>query len=1149
MSGKRFCVLLTFSLVLSSVLFAQGNLGGLTGNVVDSTGAVVPDVRVVLRNVATNIETESHSTASGYVFRAVPPGVYRVEAEKPGFKKFIRESVNIPTATTVNMEITLDVGQVTESVTVSAEVAALQTTSPEVGTIMARQVLLDLPIQVGGSAATTAASGRRQPETFIFLTPGVTGIPWSKTINGSPDFTQEILIDGISAQLPTTAGFLAQTPPPYEAIEEFKVQNTLYPAEFGRGLGVINYSMKSGTNQFHGGLFEFLRNDKLDSRPFFAAQRPIVRFNEYGGNLGGPLFIPKLYNGRDRTFWNFNYTGLRNGPPTPGNLVTVPAMPFRTGDFSSYVDSAGALIPIFDPDTTQANGARTPFPGNIIPADRHSAVGKKVLELLPPPDLPGYFNNYQNRQANPVTDDVWSVKVDHSVTSNLRVSYAMWIAQNDQIVGGVFGKDYPVFGRWFDGWTPGKGYRGNVDHVVRPNLIHHFGLGYTYSGASRRREPDNLNDLIGLKGVAADATGIATFNISSPYGSLTSVGNSDQQPADPSDKYSWHILDNWTWIKGRHQLKFGAEYRHLVSDIFDGTRGGGLSGVFSFSSALTTDLASPNSNRMGDGFASLLLGYVSSGSRLVPGPITTMRSPYWAWFVEDVVKITPKFTLTLGLRHELPSVVYATDSRQSYLDLRLPNPAAGNLPGALAFLNSGGRLTDRYLRAFSPRVGIAYTLNAKTVIRTGFGVFYSPTNATQIGRMNGFFQHGFDFIQEFPNLTASREPAFKLDDGIPTFTGSLPITNPSLMNNGRIDYMNPGAGKPGYASSWNFGIQRELPAGVLADVNYVGQKGVALPSGLENLNQVDVKYLSLGQTLLADVNSDAARAAGIVAPYPGFRGSVNQALRPYPQFVGINNLYQPIGWNTYNSLQVRVQKRYSNGLSGLIAYTISKTFLSDGGASTGFGDSASGSIPLDTKNYGLEKRLAGYDFPQNLILSWTYELPFGRGKRFLSGAHSAVDHVLGGWVLNGIHTYRSGSLISVGGGVNIPLFNGGSRITRLPNVPVRTDVSGSEFDPAIHQYLNINAFTNPAPYTFGYTHPVLGDVRTFRFLNEDISILKNFRLYESHTIQFRAEFFNLPNRVVFGGPSSSINAPASFGRIGGQANAPRSIQFALKYSF
>ena len=1139
---------LIFALSMVSVgAWAQGNLGGLTGTVTDTSSASVPDAKLKLTSGQTNAAyTVTADSAGVYTFRGLQPGSYRLEVEKQGFKKSIQENVRVLTATISNLDLQLALGAVSESVTVTTAGVTLQTTTPEISTVLERRSILDLPIQVGGSGATTAASGRRQPENFIFLTPGVSGIPWSKNINGSPDFSQEVLYDGISGQLAVTPGFLAQTSPPYESVEEFKVQNSLFPAEYGRGFGVINFTLRSGTNQFHGGLFEFFRNDKLDSRPFFNAVRPRVRFNEYGGSFGGPVVIPKLYDGKDKTFFNFNYTGLRNQPAPNGAFISLPTEAFKQGDFSGYLDAANGLIPIFDPATTGPDGSRAAFPGNVIPANRFSAVAKNVMPLIPKPDFPNYFNNYLNRTANPVKDKTWSLKGDHIFSAAQRVSVSMWKTYTYTPSYSPLGPSTPI-GFW--GFNPvnGVAFRGSHDYVIRPTLLHHFAAGYTASNPIRQRDTRRGNDIYKLPGLPADSPGFPVFNVNNVYGGLA-LGNSNQQPNDPSQNRNISFIDNMTWVKGRHQLKFGADIRFFQYDNFAGTVNGGLSGAYDFSPLSTADTGSPNAARQGNALASLLLGQVFSAQRLIPAAERHMRGQYYAWHVEDVFKVNRKLTLTLGIRHEVPTVIREADSLQSGLNLTLANPGAGGRPGALEFLQKGGQLTPTYKRGFAPRIGLAYAVNAKTVIRAGFGIFYSPTNATSVGRQSGLFSTGFSFTQNFPQLTSGRVPALLLDNGVPAFTGTLPIISPTLANGGTIEYMNPGAGKPGYMSSWTFNVQRELPGQFLLDLGYIGQRGTALPSGLENLNQVDFKYLSLGNTLNADINSAAARAAGIGLPYTGFTGSVSQSLRPYPQFSDIRNLYQPIGWSTYNAMQMRLQKRYSAGISFLAAYTLSKSIVSGGGY-TGLGDDAAGSRPLDTKNRIIEKRIAGFDTPHNLVLSWGYELPFGKGKRFVSGAGRAANMVVGGWQVNAIQRYVSGTPIGVGGGGIIPLSNGGNRPDRVLGVAPRTNVSRGSFDPARDRYLDINAFAQPAAFTLGNAPPVLGDVRNFALFNEDFSVLKDFTIHEAHRIQFRAEFFNIFNRVVFGGPSANINAPATFGRIGGQGNSPRNIQLALKYVF
>lgn len=1132
--------------IIALPLLGQGNLGGLVGNIVDSTGASVAGARVTLTNKGTNQVLTAESGDGGYVFRAVAPGTYRLEVEKAGFKRFIRETVNILTATVTELPVTLDLGATTESVTVTSDIVALQTASPEVSTVLQRQTLLDLPIQIGSGASTTAASGRRQPETFIFLTPGVVGSQWGKSINGSPEFGQEILVDGISAQLSSNPGFLAQTSPPYESIEEFKVQNTLFPAEFGRGFGVINYTMKSGTNRFHGGLFEFLRNDKLDARPFFSASRPIVRFNEFGGSIGGPVWIPKLYDGRNRTFFNFNYSGLRNSPPLPGTLVSVPTADFLRGDFSRHVDSAGNLIPIFDPATTTADGTRQPFAGNVIPAGRLSRVSRNTAGLLPSPDLPGYFNNYYARNANPVNDDIWSLKVDHLLSASHRLSFVMWRSTNIQFVNSVLGRNAGPLGPWFRADTRGNNYRGNYDWTVSPSVLAHFGYGYTMSNPTRQLDERKGNEVIQLPGIPGDNPGFPTFNVGNTYGGLE-IGNSAQQPNDPSRNISHVWVGSVSWIKGRHQLKVGGEGRLMKFVNFAGTQNGGLSGAYALSNLSTSSLTDPRFNQLGNGWASFMLGDVFSGARFFPMGTRTVQNEFYSYYVDDVWRVARNLTVTLGFRHEIPTTVRDIDGRQSGFDPSLPNPGAAGVPGALRFF--GERIVENYFAQLSPRVGIAYTITPKTVIRSGFGIFYSPGNATQIGQFPGRYNAGFTFPQAFPNVTAGRVPAFNLDQGVPAFTGTLPNRDPALLNGATIDFMNPGANKAGYTNSWTFNIQRELPAAFLLDVGYVGSRSLRLPSGLENLNQVDTSYLRLGNTLNADINSAAAIAAGIAPPYPGFRGSVAQALRPFPQYTGVNNLAQPTGFSNYHSLQLRAQRRFVNGFSFLLAYTFSKTLVHGGGYTNREIDAA-GAVPLDTKNRGLEKRLAPFDRRHVAIASWTWELPFGRGKRWLGSAPGIADAFVGGWMLNGIHNWRSGAPVFIGGGGVIPLFGGGNR-PNIVNTNFYTGVDRGAYDPgdpALNRMLDINAWGQPAAFTFGTAAPTYNGLRTFGAISEDFSIQKNFRIWEEHRIQFRAEMFNAFNRVNWGGPAANINAPANFGRITG-TEPPRSIQLVLKYIF
>ncbi|HWB95219.1 MAG TPA: carboxypeptidase-like regulatory domain-containing protein [Bryobacteraceae bacterium] len=1135
--------------VLAGIAWCQGNLGGLTGRVADTSGAGVPAAVVRITNLDTAAEVQVLSSSDGaFLASNLPPGRYRAAVSKEGFKTTIQEPITISTATTSTVNFNLAVGQVNESVTVEGGAVELQTTNAEVGTVMPTKTILDLPISLGG-AATTGATGRRQIENFIFLTPGVTGNQWSKSINGSPGFSQEVLIDGIDMQNIGAPGFIAEASPPYEAVEEFKVQNTMYPAEYGGGYGVMNFTLKSGVNAYHGDLFEFVRNDKFDSRGFFAAGKSMLRQNEFGGTFGGPLVIPKVYNGKDRTFFFVAYSGFRlRGGIAAGNLQTLPSALERGGDFSDYP------FPIFDPATTRPDGnggyVREPFANNRIPSNRIGGVAQRTLPLIPQPDFPGYFNNYINRQSQPSTDDDWSVKIDHQINSKQRISAAYWwVNGNTQINGPIAGELNPGYRNTP---TEASGYRFNHTYTISPTLLNRIGVGYTPTSPTWSRwtlDPRLGNQTMQIPGIPLDIHGYPQLSFSGPT-SYATLGNANNNGTDPQFFQNWSGQDDVSWVKGPHQLKFGFMWRRREMTVLDRRNEGGS---FTFNALSTSQPNSSNFNNWGNPFASFLLGETYAASAAVPAPLRHYKDDFMATYVEDVIKLTPRLTMSLGLRYELPLYAKEKEGIISFLDLSRANPGAGGRPGALVFLGEGDGRTGTYSvfgsyhTGFSPRFALTYGLNNKTVLRMGYGIFRIET-AT--GRLNGcnYWCSGFGLQPSYTSTDQGVTPVFNLAQGFPANPRNPPIFDPSLNNNGSVSLINWAANRMGLMQSWTFDIQRDLPFGIMLDAAYVGTKSSGTWTGAENPNQLNPSYLGLGQTLLADINSPQAAAAGVVKPYAGFTGSVAQALRPYPQYTNIDDMYQPTGYNFYNSFQLRIQKRYSNGMSFLTAYTLSKNIGFPGGDIFGDTGGGGGAKAMDTFNRKLEKTTVSGDQTHTLILSWNYELPFGRGKRFLTGINSVADKFIGGWQVNGIQTYRSGTLIAVGGGGALPIFGGGNRPNWISN-DVRSSVSMSDFDPARDRYLNIAAFSQPAPYTFGNAPPRLPNVRTPFYMNEDISFFKNTYIHESMYVQLRGEFYNLFNRVVFGGPAASINNPSTFGIISSQANTPRLIQFAIKLIF
>lgn len=1163
------CLLLALAAlaVFPAVAWCQGNFGGVTGHVSDVSGAAVAQATVTLINSATGVTTTVATTQDGvYVIASVPPGNYQLTVTNSGFKKFNEQSLVITTGTTVTLDVKLTLGSAQETVEVTSTAAELQTTSAEIGTTMPEQAMLDLPISLGGSA-TIGASGRRQIENFTFLTPGVQGNQWNKNINGVPAFSQEILIDGVDMQDIGAPGMIAESTPPYEAVSEFKVQNTLYPAEYGNGLGVENYTLRSGTSRFHGDLFEFVRNDKFDALGFFApppGQAPVLRQNEFGGTIGGPLPIPKINGGENKTFFFGSYSGfrLRGGLPTSG-LVSLPSMQERNANGNGY-DFSDYPYPIFDPTTTVCSGGsctRQQFPGNIIPANRVSPIALKVLALIPNPQFPGYNANYIDHSSQPSSDDDFSIKIDHTINSKQQLSGAYWknIA-NTTINGPVAGPLNPQFRN-----TPTRAtnVRINYTDMISPTLVNHIAFGYTGSKPTWSYfSPDTRqgNQTLQIPGIPLDAPGYPLLMMSGyPWlGNANTSGLLDYFQ-------NWGGSDDVTWVTGKHTVKFGLTYRFRKMSSFDPR---GEAGEFNFSNLSTSQPSNAaNFGTWGNGFASFLLGDVFSASRAVPAPERFFTDKFIEPYIEDWVQLTPKLTATLGLRYELPDYAYETNGNLSELSLTRPNPGAGNLPGALIFLGDGpGRtgtknMFGRYYKAFSPRVSLAYSPDGKTAVRLGYGVFRFFPN---YGRLNGcnYWCQGFGYTQTLASSDSGITPAMNLDQGFPASNITLPDLDPTLANNGEVAYVNARSYYPSFTNSWTLDIQRQLPLNIMADIAYVGSNTTGLPTGVQNLNQVNPKWLSLGNELnsniscLSDGSCPMSIAAGVKSPYPAFNGSIAQALRPYPQFAILDDMYQPTGSSNYQAIQVRLQKMYSNGLSFLVAYTLSKN-IGIQGADT-FGDTAGGgaTYSLNTYDPKLERSLVGIDQTHVLTLSWSYALPFGHGKPFLGTAHGVVNEIVGGWNLNAVQTYQSGVPISLVGGPFLPIFNfggyGGNRPDWNPALGSgRSSVSMANFNPYTDRYLVPTPFSDPAPFTFGNTRPTQPNLRNPAYYDEDVSVLKRFAVGSSEAkyFEFRAECFNLFNRTVFGGIDANIDDTANFGKIFSQTNTPRVIQFGGKFVF
>jgi hypothetical protein len=1124
------------ALAVGATLVAQTDNGAIRGTVQDSSGAAVGEATVTATNVATGVRMSTVTAEAGnYNFPQVRAGIYTVEAERTGFKKLIRENVRVEVAGVTGLDLTLEVGGVTESITVSDAAPQLKSESSVVATGVNPKSFLDLPLN---------AAGGRAPESFIFLAPGTTGDTFNAHINGSQTLSKEIQIEGISMTTAEVGGDPRVLTLPPDAIQEFSLATGVYSAEFGNtGGGIERFTIRSGTNDFHGSAYEFLRNDKLNSRGFFNSSRSVLRQNEYGASIGGPIWIPKVYNGRNRSFFffNINYYKFRSG--AINQIASVPTAAFKRGDLSELKNPDGSLIQLYDPATTRCEGGnctRDPFPNNQIPANRISSVSRAILGYVPDPTLPGILNNYPATGTSRTDNRNYTMKFDHNFTSSHRIS-GSWNNGLNADNGPFAPLPHPIANTRAS--DPGAGQntvRLSYDWTISPTILNHAGAGFTRQKQLliAEEQGQGWSEKLGLRGVNNGPFPVVFI---APF---TEWGNNQDLLSTISATYAF--TDSLSMVVGKHNLKFGVDYRRYQNNFRQGER----TGAFTFS---RNETAFPTADRRastGNAFASFLLGTVDNGSLLINEVTRGMRFPYFATYVQDDWKVTSRLTLNLGLRWDLYLPITEVNDNYSIMDPTVPNPAAGGRPGALIFAGEGPGRTGRdrltngtSYNNFGPALGLAWSVRPNFVIRTGYQISYYQTGALGGGNAKppsfGFVANPTFFSQD-QGIT----PAFNWDDGFPQNYQRPPVIDPGFGVGSSTTIWNVSAKEPSYTQSFTFDTQWQLAPSWLLDVGYVGAKATRLSTGVFNVNQVDPQYLRFGELLTRPIDDPAVVAAGFSRPYPGFRGSLAQSLRPFPQYNNVDtNRSENVGNSSYHSLQVKLEKQFSGGLFLLSSYTWSKTLTDSSSALSGFFSTTA----RDQYNRRLEKALSVFDVPHRVVMAFNYELPIGPGKP-IGNVSGAVGKIIGGWQVNGILNYQTGEPIGVGVNNTLPLFNSRNLPNVVPGVdPIAADKS--TFDPAKDVLLNRAAFAEPAPFTFGNAASVLPNARTFSLFNEDFGIMKRTFITETANLEFRFEMFNAFNRVRFGGPATNLSDPFNFGRVTSQANQPRTAQFALKFIF
>lgn len=1119
-------------LLCSLALFAQSDRGSITGRVLDPSGAAVPAAQVTATNTATNVRSTTRTSETGnYLIPQLPVGVYEISVEAPGFKKALRRDLTLNIAQTLALDLALEVGAVEQSVEVVAGGVQLETSTSDVGTLVSRERVMDLPLAVAGNM--------RNPEAFIFLTPGVSGTVGDTNINGSQSRAKEVILDGAGATSPESGGTLF-TYPSVEAISEFKLVGANFNAEFGRtGGGFQVFTTKSGTNQFHGALFDYFRNDALDARGFYARTTPVNRQNEFGANLGGPIKIPGLYDGKDKSFFFFNYTGFRYRAGALNEQFTLPTDAMRQGDFSALRNRNGQPLAIYDPSTTRPDGSgftRDPFPNALIPQSRFSAVSAKILPDLPANSNSSLVNNFLSVGAQRFDKDQVNFRVDHNFSDRNRSSFFAYIGDQKNIDP----ERLPVpFTAALDRTRKSYWLRFNHDTILSPTTLNHFIYGFTREGEYFTHLSANQSwpAEIGLTGVnTGDGNRFPRVGFTD---GLTGWGQ-EPKTAGAQVNNAFQVNNSLSHVRGNHSMKFGLEARWLQTNGADPANS---MGTFNFNSLETALPTAAGRAATGHAWASFLLGNVNNGNYDALFVVPANRYRYLAFFAQDDWRVSRKLTLNYGFRYDIYFTRFDAYGNMSGFDPSLPNPGAGNIPGAIAFLGEGpGRdssrksFADNYYKNFGPRLGLAYSIDSKTVLRAGYGIFYGPGNATTGLRSSQRFALGFNAAPSYATLDQGVTPAFNWDGGFPANWPRPPFINPTVGNGTSVYMMLPADGRPPYFQNWSANIQREVPGGMLLDVGYVAVKGTRLGTSLIRPNEVDPGFLYLGNILTQNVNSAAAQAAGIVKPYPTFNGSVAQALREFPQVLDINANSQPNGNSTYHSFQTKLERRMANGITWLGAYTWSKS-ISDGNVMAGGGVNGQTAF-----NRRLEKTISTMDVPHTFAFSGLYELPWGKGKRWATTGFAS--HLAGGWSLTGILQYSAGAPLVLTANNTLGLFNGVLR----PDVVSGADRASSFSDPATDRWINPAAFGIPGAYRFGTSARSYSDLRSPAFLNESFGLLKRTPLGERLMLVFRAEFFNAFNRTVFRGAASNISA-ADFGRISAQANTPRQGQFALRLEF
>jgi hypothetical protein len=1139
---------------------------GITGTLTDPSGAVVADAKVAITNEGTGVTARTTTGSAGtYSFKGLTPGKYTLDVDARGFKKAVQKSINIEVSTTSTIDFTLTAGAASETVQVTADQVALNTTQPELGSTIEPIVVESLPAEVSGRG--------RQIDQLQFLAPGTTGSTFSHRISGGVDFEQEIVYNGIPAPQPETEGYTTNFNPPYDLVEESKVERSTFSAQFGLGQGALTYQMKSGTNQYHGELFEINRNSLFDSVGFFngpawggKSTPPTDHENNYGFDIGGPIRIPHLYDGRNKTFGHYSQEWYKqNNEDT--DVSTVPTALEKTGNFTDLVDGNGNLIPIFDPTTGQQFQSSGQL--NVIPPGRISAASAALLQFIPNPDRPGsgpgglLSNKSFAPFINPIIQHVWGFVVDQTLTPTQSLHYSQWrnsyathsfdyhplvLAPNplnsqkaEPSLGSIFLLNYANALTPHLVMTAGFGWIGEINNQF--NIT----KGYTTSTVANENIPPNI-----------------TFGPNSNQcnsNTYTCWGTSGSWFQSINRKLGISIVNNWLWSKGRNTFNIGGEYRRAYQDDNEEQTEGGH---FNFTQAQTsTNPSDPNFGNYGNAFASFLLGLPDSTNRSNSQELE-LRNLALSPYIQDDIKITPKLTLNVGVRWDIQVPFTENHDLIVFFNPDKPgtDPAASGIPGSATKLGNctgcaGYSHIGTHFGHVGPRFGFAYELNSKTVIQGGLDIAFLDGGAYEYGTSKVAVNYGNLLTGSFSRpSTGSNTSSNGSWDTNPIPAVSPTPFSPGLGGGVQIDALSSKDAYAPYSQQWNLNVQRELPYNMRVQAAWVGNRVIHLPSQNNEIDQMNPSFLSMGSAL-SDPFTSTAPVDGVNSPYANFvsdfggSATVAQALVPYPQYAKIFNNFEGFGTTYYQSLQVEAEKRFTNGLNFLLGYTLSH--LMDN-TSSGFSSFTSGGI--NKYNQRPEWSISQADEPQTLKASGTYELPIGPGKKFLN--NHTLGNLAGGWQVGWILDYEDAGALSPGEN-GTPFPNGFDRPNRVPGVSLSTASYSKARDYFVGkigaaQMWNPAAFTvTPSQYVLGNAQRNYSGMRGAPWAVENLNARKHFYLGERFQGILQVDYFNAFNRTQFNSPDTNAS-DTTFGQVVSQgtpgnypANRQGQVSFHLTF--